>query len=115
VRENFWYQGMQGSVKGEYDCIQAFSETDFTEDFKKIHVPTLVMHGGDEQIRTLFGFGSTLIQAGQERAAQSLPAKATAPTRARMEERRLGAVIGCSDGTLSNSAGGQQLLTGEPA
>jgi non-heme chloroperoxidase len=50
VRENFWYQGMQGGMKGEFDCIQAFSETDFTEDLKKIDVPTLVMHGDDDQI-----------------------------------------------------------------
>ena len=50
VRENFWYQGMQGGVKGEYDCVKAFSETDFTEDLKKIDVPTLVMHGDDDQI-----------------------------------------------------------------
>jgi non-heme chloroperoxidase len=50
VRENFWYQGMQGGVKGEYDCVKAFSETDFTEDLKKFDVPTLVMHGDDDQI-----------------------------------------------------------------
>jgi non-heme chloroperoxidase len=50
VRENFWYQGMQGGLKGEYDCIKAFSETDFNEDLKKIDVPTLVMHGDDDQI-----------------------------------------------------------------
>jgi non-heme chloroperoxidase len=50
VRENFWYQAMQGGVKGEYDCVKAFSETDFTEDLKKIDVPTLVMHGDDDQI-----------------------------------------------------------------
>ncbi|QMV17646.1 alpha/beta fold hydrolase [Granulicella sp. 5B5] len=50
VRENFWYQGMQGGIKGEYDCIKAFSETDFNEDLKKIDVPTLVMHGDDDQI-----------------------------------------------------------------
>ena len=49
-RENFWFQGMQGSVKGEYDCIKAFSETDFTEDLKKIDVPSLVLHGDDDQI-----------------------------------------------------------------
>src|SRR5580692_1998942 len=45
VRENFWYQGMQGGIKGHYDCIKAFSETDFNDDLKKIDVPTLVMHG----------------------------------------------------------------------
>ena len=50
VRENFWYQGMQGSIKGEYDCVKAFSETDFHEDLKKIDIPTLVMHGDDDQI-----------------------------------------------------------------
>ena len=50
VRENFWYQGMTGSIKGAYDCIKAFSETDFNEDLKKIDVPTLVMHGDDDQI-----------------------------------------------------------------
>jgi non-heme chloroperoxidase len=50
VRENFWYQGMQCGVKGAYDCIKAFSETDFTEDLKKIDIPTLVMHGDDDQI-----------------------------------------------------------------
>src|ERR1700722_5689686 len=50
VRENFWFEGMQSGVKGSYDCIKAFSETDFTEDLKKIDVPTLVMHGDDDQI-----------------------------------------------------------------
>jgi non-heme chloroperoxidase len=41
---------MQGSVKAHYDCIAAFSETDFTEDLKKIDVPVLVLHGDDDQI-----------------------------------------------------------------
>jgi non-heme chloroperoxidase len=50
VRENFWYQGMQGGIKGEYDCVKAFSETDFNEDLKKIDIPTLVLHGDDDQI-----------------------------------------------------------------
>jgi non-heme chloroperoxidase len=50
ARENFWFQGMQSGVKGSYDCVKAFSETDFTEDLKKIDVPTLVMHGDDDQI-----------------------------------------------------------------
>jgi non-heme chloroperoxidase len=50
VRQNFWLQGMQSGVKGSYDCIKAFSETDFTEDLKKIECPTLVMHGDDDQI-----------------------------------------------------------------
>ena len=41
---------MQGGFKGAYECIKAFSETDFTEDLKKIDVPTLVIHGDDDQI-----------------------------------------------------------------
>ena len=50
IRENWWRQGMMGGIKAQYDCINAFSETDFTEDLKKIDVPTLVMHGEDDQI-----------------------------------------------------------------
>ena len=50
VIENWWRQGMMGGAKAHYDCIKAFSETDFTEDLKKIDVPTLVMHGEDDQI-----------------------------------------------------------------
>ena len=50
VRQNWWRQGMMGAIKSHYDCIKAFSETDFTEDLKKIDVPTLVMHGDDDQI-----------------------------------------------------------------
>lgn len=50
MRDGFWFQGMQGGLKNELDCIKAFSETDFTEDLKKIKVPTLVLHGGDDQI-----------------------------------------------------------------
>jgi non-heme chloroperoxidase len=46
----FWRQGMQASHKSTYDCIQAFSETDFTEDLKKIDIPTLILHGDDDQI-----------------------------------------------------------------
>ncbi|WP_371931333.1 alpha/beta fold hydrolase [Roseovarius sp. MMSF_3350] len=47
---NWWRQGMQGSAKAHYDCIKAFSETDFTEDLKAIQLPTLVMHGSDDQV-----------------------------------------------------------------
>ncbi|CAN5544196.1 alpha/beta hydrolase [soil metagenome] len=48
--DNWWRQGMMGDFKGGYDCIKAFSETDFTEDLKKIDVPTLVLHGDDDQV-----------------------------------------------------------------
>ncbi len=47
---NWWRQGMTGSAKAHYDCIKAFSETDFTEDLKAIDLPTLVMHGRDDQV-----------------------------------------------------------------
>jgi len=50
VVDNWWRQGMMGGIKSLYDCIRAFSETDFTEDLKAIDVPTLVMHGDDDQI-----------------------------------------------------------------
>ena len=50
VVDNWGRQGMAGGIKAHYDCIKAFSETDFTEDLKKIEVPTLVMHGDDDQI-----------------------------------------------------------------
>lgn len=50
IREHWWFQGMMGGVKPHYDCIKAFSETDFTEDLKKIDIPVLVMHGDDDQI-----------------------------------------------------------------
>ncbi len=50
VRESFWLQGMMGGIKGQYDCIKEFSEVDYTPDLKKIDVPTLIVHGDDDQI-----------------------------------------------------------------
>jgi len=50
VREHWWLQGMTGGVKAHYDCVKAFSETDFTEDLKRFDVPTLILHGDDDQI-----------------------------------------------------------------
>jgi non-heme chloroperoxidase len=50
VIQNWWRQGMMGGIKAHYDGIVAFSQTDFTPDLKKISVPTLVMHGDDDQI-----------------------------------------------------------------
>ncbi|WP_079213345.1 alpha/beta fold hydrolase [Brucella pituitosa] len=50
LRENFWLQGMVGSIKGLYDCVREYSEVDYTDDLKKIEVPTLVIHGDDDQI-----------------------------------------------------------------
>ena len=50
LREQFWLQGMQAGLKAAYDCVKAFSETDFTEDLKKIDIPALFIHGDDDQI-----------------------------------------------------------------
>jgi non-heme chloroperoxidase len=57
IREHWWLQGMMGGMKAHYDCIKAFSETDFTEDLKKFDVPTLVMHGDDDQIVPIVAAG----------------------------------------------------------
>src|SRR6202171_5649650 len=50
LRDSFWLQGMVCGLRAAYDCIKAFSETDFTEDLKKFDVPTLILHGDDDQI-----------------------------------------------------------------
>lgn len=50
VRDSFWLQGMQSSVVVSYECVKAFSETDFTGDLKKFEVPTLIIHGDADQI-----------------------------------------------------------------
>jgi non-heme chloroperoxidase len=50
ILEHWWFQGMMGGMKAHYDCIKAFSETDFTEDLQKIDVPTLILHGDDDQV-----------------------------------------------------------------
>ena len=50
LRDSFWLMSMSVGVKGAFDCIKAFSETDLTEDLKRIDVPTLIIHGDDDQI-----------------------------------------------------------------
>jgi non-heme chloroperoxidase len=50
LRDTFWLQGMQAGFKGVFDCIKAFSETDFTDDLTQFDVPTLILHGDDDQI-----------------------------------------------------------------
>ena len=50
IRDAFWFRAMQGGHKNQLDCIKAFSETDFTEDLKQFDVPTLLIHGDDDQI-----------------------------------------------------------------
>ncbi len=50
IRDSFWLQGMMGGHKGQYDCVREFSEVDYTQDLKRIDVPTLIVHGDDDQI-----------------------------------------------------------------
>src|SRR5215510_10752819 len=75
VRESFWLQGMMCGFPGSYFCIKAFSETDLTEDLKKIDVPTLILHGDDDQIVPI-RVGHAVVQNRQERTAQDLQGRA---------------------------------------
>ncbi|MEN3952641.1 alpha/beta hydrolase [Iodidimonas sp. SYSU 1G8] len=50
IRDSFWLQGMMGGLKGQLDCIREFSEVDYTEDLRKFDIPTLIVHGDDDQI-----------------------------------------------------------------
>ncbi|MBK8727594.1 MAG: alpha/beta hydrolase [Holophagaceae bacterium] len=62
LRDAFWRQGMQGGLRAELECIKAFSETDFTEDLRKFNVPTLILHGDDDQIVPLGASGQASAQ-----------------------------------------------------
>lgn len=76
VRESFWLQGMMCGFPGSYFCIKAFSETDLTEDLKKIDVPTLILHGDDDQIVPIGAsamLSSKLIKNAQLKVYQVAP------------------------------------------
>jgi non-heme chloroperoxidase len=62
VIDSFWLQGLMGGHKNTYDCIKAFSETDFTEDLKRFDVPTLVIHGDDDQIVPIDAAGRSTVK-----------------------------------------------------
>jgi non-heme chloroperoxidase len=67
IIDNFWYQGMQGGIKGLYDCVKAFSETDFTDDLKSLTIPVLFLHGDADQIVPIDDaakIGVTLVKNG---------------------------------------------------
>jgi non-heme chloroperoxidase len=73
---NWWRQGMMGGAKAHYDCIKAFSETDFTEDLRRIDVPVLLMHGDDDQIVPIQGaalLGIKLLKHGTLKVYPGLP------------------------------------------
>ena len=61
---SWWLQGMMSGHKNAFDCIKAFSETDFTEDLKKFDVPTLIIHGDDDQIVPIGGSGKLVVYPG---------------------------------------------------
>ena len=74
--DNWWRQGMMGGIKAHYDCIKAFSETDFTDDLKKIDVPVLIMHGDDDQIVPIQGaalLSAKLVKRGTLKVYKGLP------------------------------------------
>jgi non-heme chloroperoxidase len=76
VIQNWWRQGMMGGAKAHYDCIKAFSETDFTEDLKTIDVPVFLMHGEDDQIVPIADsalIGITLLQQGRLKVYPGFP------------------------------------------
>lgn len=76
LRDFFWLQGMQAGFKGIYDCIKAFSETDFTEDLKKFDIPTLIIHGDDDQIVPINDsakVASTLIKGAELKIYKGAP------------------------------------------
>jgi non-heme chloroperoxidase len=74
--DNWWRQGMMGGIKAHYDCIKAFSETDFTEDLKKLDIPVLLMHGDDDQIVPIADaalIGIKLLKHGTLKIYKGLP------------------------------------------
>jgi non-heme chloroperoxidase len=76
IIDNWWRQGMMGGIKAHYDCIKAFSETDFTEDLKQIDVPVLLMHGDDDQIVPIADaalIGIKLLKYGTLKVYKGLP------------------------------------------
>jgi len=76
LRDSFWRQGIQCGFKAAYDCIKAFSETDFTEDLKKLNVPTLILHGDDDQIVPIGAsslLSSKLVKGATLKVYQGLP------------------------------------------
>jgi non-heme chloroperoxidase len=76
VIDNWWRQGMMGGIKAHYDCIKAFSETDFTEDLKKIECPVFIMHGDDDQIVPIADsalLSSKLVKNGTLKVYPGLP------------------------------------------
>jgi non-heme chloroperoxidase len=73
IRENWWRQGMMGGIKAQYDCIKALSETEFYDDLKLIDVPSLVMHGEDDQICPFLTTGARSVKLLKHGTLKSYP------------------------------------------
>ncbi|MFE5689366.1 alpha/beta fold hydrolase [Streptomyces sp. NPDC056512] len=76
TRDEFWLWSMTVGIKGAYDCIKAFSETDTTEDLKKVDVPTLIVHGDDDQIVPIVSAGaksSKIVTGAQYKVYEGAP------------------------------------------
>ena len=81
VRESFWLQGMMAGFPASYFCIKAFSETDLTEDLKKFDVPTLIIHGDDDQIVPIADAALCRPRSSRARSSRSTRARRTACAR----------------------------------
>ena len=77
--QNWWRQGMMGGAKAQYDCIKAFSETDFTEDLKALSIPVLLMHGEDDQIVPISNSAQKAISLLQNGTLKTYPGLSHAP------------------------------------
>jgi pimeloyl-ACP methyl ester carboxylesterase len=77
--KNWWRQSMMGGAKAHYDCIKAFSETDFTEDLKNISVPVLVLHGEDDQIVPVANTSARAVKLVQNGTLKTYPGLSHAP------------------------------------
>jgi non-heme chloroperoxidase len=76
ILDHWWFQGMMGSIQAHYEGVKAFAQTDFTEDLKKIDVPTLVMHGDDDQIVPIADSGlmsAKLVKGAQLKVYKGFP------------------------------------------
>lgn len=77
--QNWWRQGMMGGAKAHYDCIKAFSETDFTEDLKALTIPVLLMHGEDDQIVPISNSAHKAIKLLKNGTLKTYPGLSHAP------------------------------------
>jgi pimeloyl-ACP methyl ester carboxylesterase len=77
--QNWWRQGMMGGAKAHYDCIKAFSETDFAEDLKAISVPVLVLHGEDDQLVPVANTSARTVKLVQNGTLKTYPGLSHAP------------------------------------